>query len=176
MRCDDETIRDMNEDLLDARYESMEKGETHTQPDNISYEILKCYQLVRSVSYFAITDTVMSGLFVFVNPWYIIMAFCSGSGYFMAQTYNYKWLIAYASYQCLLCLVQFVLVILYATQTDNATGQIIFDSVLSTIFMMFSLYVISFTFKTIRALKNLIDGDLYQLRNIKNIKIKFLYW
>lgn len=176
MRCDESKIGDLHEDLIDVNvnYDSMEKGEK--QPDNISYEILKTYQLTRSVSYFAISDTIFTSFFVFINPWYIFMALCSGAGYFISKTYNYRWYMVYLIYQITIFLVQFSLMLYYVLNTDNPRDLIVFDTIFSVIFLLFDIYIIGFTFKTTKVLRSLIDGDLYQLKNIKNIKVKFIYW
>jgi hypothetical protein len=139
---------------------------------------IRTYQISKNVKYYAIINMGLNLFYVFFNSYYAFFVFCYMYGYFAAIQFNIKFLYPYGVYQIINTLVQFSVAIYndIIKINENDTLYATLNIIVVIVLTLLSAYTIRFTFLLIHHLRLCSPEERIQLKNIRNINVKFLCW
>ena len=144
--------------------------------DHVNHKILDTYKISKTIQIYSGIDTMVNGFYVFFNPWYIIPTFISSLGYFGALNYNMIMLCIYFVYQLIMIFVRIGLNVDSYIHNRFEIGPLIVMVFMTVILTLFDLYILRFIFKIIKNIKLFSQDDITKLKNMKEIKTRFIYW
>tara|TARA_B100001093_G_scaffold520256_1_gene613997 strand:- start:12409 stop:12960 length:552 start_codon:yes stop_codon:yes gene_type:complete len=132
----------------------------------ITNDMVKTFNLARTVKFLAIVDMFFSFIYCFYNPWFLIPLLIALFGYQGASRFNASYTFIYATYVVLdLFIKTGTFFHDYFALTDEDKAEHLFNVILVILSALISIWIIDILYKFIKLINKLTLLELDHLRN-----------
>ena len=139
-------------------------------------KMIECYSLRRTVKLLCGINIFFGLLYSIYNPYFIIPALIASFGYYGAEKYNSAIILSYLIYITLDWILKLTLYIMATAQDPDSTNTTPGWWVLIILSTLIDIWISKIVYKFWHSLKKLPVLERSELKEMENIRHRFVYW